>query len=95
MEILGALGSIILIVWACATQPQRITCPRGWWLPEGVRPSGAFTCRPSPIGGEYRDARGILHDQSTQPAGMIVGQVWCEPPSMPVIATDGRTVLCR
>jgi hypothetical protein len=95
LEVLGTLGTIVLFLWVFATTPQRTSCPPHWWIPEGVRTTGAFVCKRSPVGDDHRDANGILHDDSVQPDGTLDGHVWCEAPSRPVIATDGRTVLCR
>lgn len=95
LEVVVTLGAIVAFLWVVATSPTRTECPKGWWIPEGVRASGSFTCKRSPVGDDYRDAGGILRDRSVMPEGSLAGHVWCEPPARPVIANDGRTVLCR
>lgn len=95
IEALSLIGSMLLIMWACATHQQRFACPRGWWLPEGVRDTGEFTCRPAPVGVEFRNQRGVLVDRSVQPAGALQDRVWCTGGSIPVQGDDGRTVSCQ
>lgn len=46
-EVLGTLFAIVAFCWGIATHPTRATCPSGWAV-EGVRPSGASRCVPSP-----------------------------------------------
>lgn len=99
MEMIGtlitALGGIACFAWACATTPQTATCPTGWWIPEGVRRTGDFVCRPSPVGDTQRTPAGILVDHSVQPAGELRRHVTCGARAVPIIISDGRTVSCR
>jgi hypothetical protein len=89
------VSSAICIAWACATYHPREVCPPGWWIPEGVRRTGEFVCRPAPRGVTERDHRGVLVDHSSQPAGELEMHVTCGGTSVPVIDADGRTVSCR
>ena len=95
IEALGTVGSMLLLLWACATHQQHFTCAPGWWLPEGVRRDGDFACRRVPVGPELRDGRGVLIDRSEQPDGIVESRVYCTGGSVPVIGDDGRTVSCQ
>ena len=92
IETLAALFSVVVLCWSMATHPTQRRCPDGWWLPEGVRRSGAFVCRPSPIGGDDD----VLTGKSTgvQPPGAIRGRVYCTGGSVPIVRYDGLTVGC-
>jgi hypothetical protein len=94
-DALGCVVSIFVLGWALTTSPHRFQCPTGWWLPEGVRSSGAFTCRPTPIGDDSRNSTGYLIDHSIERHGFIEGQIYCPPDELVVIGDDGRTVSCH
>lgn len=95
VTIVGLLISAVVIAWTCAMYHPRESCPVGQWIPEGVRRTGEFTCRPVPRGQTERNRNGILIDQSIQPAGELEKHVICGGVSVPVIEADGRTVSCR
>jgi hypothetical protein len=84
----------VVIAWMAFTHPSSAQCPRGFFA-EGIRRSGAYECKPAPIGDTVRDARGILHDNSVQPPGVIAGQLYCSPSQVPVLLDDGRSMKCR
>lgn len=92
---MSLVSSAICIAWACATYHPREVCPIGWWIPEGVRRTGEFVCRPTPRGATERNKKGILMDRSVQPAGALERHVTCGVGAVPVIEADGRTVSCR
>jgi hypothetical protein len=92
----STLTGVACFAWACAiTPPSKAACPTGWWIPEGVRRSGDFTCRPVPVGDTERLANGRIVDHSVQPVGEREMHVICGVGAVPVIAVDGRTVSCR
>lgn len=93
MDGLTAIASLFVLAFAFVFHPRGATCPDGWWLPKGIQPSGYFVCRPTPIGDDYRDARGILRDRSVQPLGELEGRIYCEPNAIPTIV-DTRAVAC-
>lgn len=95
VEVAATLATILLFLWTIASSPREESCARGWWIPEGVRRTGEFTCRPSPRGVTERDARGILRDQSVQPPGAVRMRVYCADDEDAVALDDGRTVACR
>lgn len=86
------LSMAVMLVWL-AMRPQHINCPTRWWVPEGIRRSGDFVCRPPLTGDDARDARGILRDHSKQPPGFIAMRVYCPPNSIPTLIGPG-TGLC-
>jgi hypothetical protein len=85
---------LILFVAGVATlllHPKRFECPRGWWLPEGVRRSGDFVCRPDLVGGV--DDRPGGADHSIEPFGLVVGRVFCNAGTVPIVV-GSRIVTC-
>lgn len=92
---MSLFGSAVCFAWVIASHQPREACAIGWWIPEGVRRSGEFVCRPAPRGDTERTKAGILIDHSVQPAGEIHKHVICGGIAVPVIETDGRTVSCR
>lgn len=86
------LGVVCTLCAMFMIKPQHASCPPGWWLPEGIRRSGVYVCRPTPIGDTVRVGKAIV-DQSVQPTGYVVGQIFCEPNAIPTIV-DTRSVAC-
>ena len=93
--VLSLAGSAVCFAWVIVMHQPREACDVGWWIPEGVRRSGEFVCRPAPRGDTERTARGVLIDHSIQPAGEIHKHVICGGVAVPVIENYGRTVVCR
>jgi len=88
----GLLSGLVLM-FGFMVRPVRISCPHGWWIPEGVRrANGEFACRPKPVGGDERLPNGHLVDHSVQPDGHLYMRVYCEPNAIPTIVDT--TVLC-
>jgi len=94
VEVLSTIASIVLMLWACATMPTYVQCPKGFWIPDRVT-DGVVRCRRSPVGPDGRNARGILVDYSVEPPGEIASQVYCTGGSVPIRGDDGRTVSCQ
>ena len=90
--ILIVLNIIVLLCIAFA-RPKTATCPQGWWLPEGLRRTGEFVCRPQAIGGDDD----VLTGRSTaiQPSGELHGRIYCTNGTEPIIRRDGVTVGCQ
>ncbi len=78
---LFALITLAIIVITSIAEPRRVRCPSGWYA-EGVRPSGATTCRRAPI------------NDITPPTGAIDALVYCTGGSLPIVI-DHRTVGCN
>jgi len=91
-EILCYLLSALVLCLAFFTRPTHAACPHGWWMPEGVRRTGEFVCRPVPVGDDVRTPRGILVDHSVQPDGHVYLRVYCQPNAIPTIVDT--TVFC-
>ena len=89
-EVFYALVTVLVIAALSLTRPTRARCPAGW-LHEGVRPSGAFACKPALVGGERDPAGGI--DTAYQPPGELGGRVYCTGGAVPIVV-DYRTVGC-
>lgn len=87
-------GSALVLLVASVTHPRSAKCPPGWALLTGIRESGRFACYPPAIGDDYRDARGIVHDDSYQPPGELDGQIYCTGGTRPIVV-DYRTVGCQ
>jgi len=89
-----AILSTILIAWSCVSRPTTGACAKGWWLPNGIRENGVYACERVPVGGEHRDERGILHDDSIQQPGKLAGRIYCTGGSVPIITSE-RAVGCQ
>jgi hypothetical protein len=87
-----ALASLCVYLWALATHPTHMRCPPGWWLPEGARGRVA-RCRPSPVGVDTRDARGVLVDRTVQPPGEIDVPLYCTGGA--TLRQDGVKAWCQ
>lgn len=90
---LGALVSVVLLLWSMALKPDRLTCPPGWYLMDGVRRDGSFSCQRPPIGGDEDVYTG--HDSAVDQPGVLRSRVHCTGGARPVIWHDGRTVGCQ
>jgi hypothetical protein len=84
-EIATALLSALLLTFAFFCRPTHSACPHGWWIPEGIRRDGNFTCQPAPIGDTIRDSRGIIRDTSITQPGHIRLRLYCPENAIPTI----------
>ena len=91
-DALTALARIATMLLALVAHPPVTRCPPGFWLSTGVRRDGRFVCTRVPVGDDYRDARGIVHDDSVVPPGIVEGWAWCGI-ARPIVV-DYRTVGC-
>lgn len=89
--IFAVLTAIVFVI-AAFSRPTHARCPRGWWLPEGIRRSGEFTCRPAPVGGDDDALTG--RDTATQSPAELSGQIYCTGGAVPVVNGD-RVVGCQ
>lgn len=64
-------------------------CPHGWWV-NGVRPTGAYECRRSPV----RDSACRTECADGTPQDALYGQVRCRNGQVAVVI-DYRRVACR
>lgn len=94
IETLCSLVTVVVLCVTMALQPSRARCPEGWYV-EGVRRSGAFTCKRKLIGGEH-DSPGI-EDTAVQPPGELSGRIYCTGGATPIFVYDrtARTVGCQ
>lgn len=81
-----ALIGILIVAAAAVFQPTRCWCPHGWYV-NGVRPSGSFECRRSPM----VDASSAAEVNDGTPDWILPGTVYCAHP----IVLDERTVGCQ
>lgn len=91
MSILIIIAALLLQSWDWIFKPRSVTCPQGWYV-NGVRPSGATQCLPSPPPncGEPRPP----HDQPCPEAAVeIPRRVYCEDNEQPLVV-DERSVRC-
>lgn len=86
--------SLLVFFVAGITRPTRARCPRGWWLPEGVRPSGVYECAPIRPARWVRTRRGGWIDASSDAASGFEGEIYCTGGAVPVVV-DGVAVSCE
>ena len=91
-EILFALVTAVIVVAVTIARPTKATCPAGWYLETGIKPSGVFRCAPDVIGGINDPAGGI--DTAVQPPGAIMSRIWCTNGTMPIVVNH-TTVGCQ
>lgn len=84
--------SILVMLIAFVMHPHRAKCPRGFWM-NGVRPTGEFQCRRTPVGDDIRMPNGHVVDHSIQPPGVLDGRIFCAGGDPRVI--DDTTVACH
>lgn len=89
-----AFLSVCLLVFTFVAARDHGRCPNGFWLSTGVRVDGRYACTRLPVGDDYRDARGIVHDDSVVPPGEVDGMVRCTGGARPIVV-DFRTVGCQ
>lgn len=92
--ILRALLSTALLAYACITRPSRARCPVGWYVGNGVRPSGVFECVESPPRGEYDCSADRVCPQPVSDAAEVEGRVYCTSGHVPVVVNE-RVVSCQ
>ncbi len=94
IEILTSIASIVCLLWAMATHPTKAQCPKGWWLPYGVRETGEYRCLPVSVGGDDDVLTG--KDTGYQPLGEIRSRIYCTGGTRPIIdQRTGRGVGCQ
>lgn len=76
-----------MIAMLIACLAQSFTCPRGSWLSNGVRPSGAFDCVAWSSADFDRDDTHVVRVEPHR--------VFCRRGAVPILELDGRTVRCR
>ena len=90
-----AVLSVILMLCALVIRPTQAQCPRGMWL-EGVRPDGAFDCRPNVLGNPEHDGTFHQPDDGVLPPGQLQGRIYCTGGTRPIVRpVDSRTVGCQ
>lgn len=92
-ETLYAALTLVLQVLAMLVTPARATCPSGHYV-NGIRPSGAFSCLPTPVGDPEYDGTYGKPDRSVQPPGELESRIYCTGGTHPVVR-DHRTVGCQ
>jgi hypothetical protein len=90
-----AIVSVLTILVCCALQPTHARCPRGWYLDDGVRRSGVYTCGRDLVGDPNRDGTYGRPDISVKPPGEIWGRIYCTGGSHPIVSDDNVTVGCQ
>ncbi len=88
------LASAALRLYCAVMRPRALECPRGFWLPTGIRPSGDFACAPLVTGDPARDGAGGSRDDSVQPEGELAGAIYCVSGERAIVVDD-RHVECR
>jgi hypothetical protein len=91
--IVRALLSTALLVVSCMTRPSRSRCPDGWYVGNGVRPSGRFECVQAPARGEYDCSADRVCPQPKQDAAEVAGQIVCTGGATPIVS-DSMNVGC-
>lgn len=81
--------SLLVLGAGALCRPHLARCPVGWYDYDGVRPSGEFTCAPTPVGPDWEP---MQPDRGSQPTPRLVGRVYCDGRALADV--DGRTVLC-
>lgn len=76
-----------IIAIAAVADPRRANCPAGWHV-EGVRPSGATTCRRAP---QIDTAEDDAHPEPDPAYGIAIH---CTGGTSPIVV-DERTVGCQ
>ncbi len=94
IEIMLAFASLFLLCAAMIARPNSARCPRTFY-DEGIRPSGEYTCRRTPIGGDHRNSRGVLIDDSFEPRGALHSRIYCTGGTRPIANDDGVSVGCQ
>jgi len=95
IDTIGALiATLAMLLAIVLNPPHRAHCPRGFVLNTGIRRSGAFQCTRVPVGGDHRDSRGIIIDDSFVPPGEVDGWIYCTNGQEPIVV-DARTVGCQ
>lgn len=89
--IASLLATIVLMLASIAAQPTHVTCPSGWWLPEGAR-GGVARCRQRPTGDALPSKRGFLVDVGIDPPGEIRARLACRPED---VRQDGVSAWCK
>lgn len=90
MEIILALASEVLLLWAMATHPIRGHCPKAWYV-EGVQPAGDYACVKTPARNVCDTKAGCAGDEPRDPR--LRSRIYCTGGSVPVVVDD-RTVGC-
>jgi hypothetical protein len=88
--VLALLASVVLMASSMLAHPERVTCPHGWWLPNGAR-GGLVVCRPVPTGDATPSARGFLVDVGIDPPGEIRARLACDGER---VRQDGVSAWC-
>jgi hypothetical protein len=93
VTLISLLLSELLLCWSMLAHPRAARCPDGWWLRDGIRRDGSFSCRRPPLGGDDD----VLTGRSTavdQP-GELRARIYCTGGAVPIVREDGRTVGCQ
>jgi hypothetical protein len=94
VDLVAAVGTVVLLCCSMASKPQRAWCLRGYDLRTGVRPTGQFECWPQPVGDPDWDGVYMRPDRSRQPDGVLRGRIWCTNGDRAIVV-DERTVGCQ
>jgi hypothetical protein len=81
------LASLAVRAIVSVTRPSSATCPPRWWLGEGVRRSGEYTCRLDTDRTEWPPIDG-------RPAAELRGRIYCAAGEQPLVINE-RHVACR
>ena len=91
-DMLRCAVSALVLVLSCLGHPRHGRCPARYYV-TGIRPSGAFSCRPEPVGDPDHDGVWGRPDVSVQPPGEYRAQIYCTGGAHPIVV-DQRTVGC-
>ena len=91
-EIGSALLTRVLLCLAFVLQPHHATCPDRWYA-EGIRPNGAFTCRPV-LGDPTQDLEDAHNRINIADPRAVTSQIYCTGGAHPIVVGP-RTVGCQ
>jgi hypothetical protein len=92
-SVLCLIITLALLCWTIAAHPSGAQCPPRWYV-NGVRPSGAYECRPAVTADPDNDGTWGHRDVTPYDPAVIRGQIYCEAGTRSVVI-DERTVACR
>ena len=88
------LLTLAVLAMVTIARPTHARCPDGWWLSEGVRETGEYSCVRRAAEQLERTPHGGWIDVSEQPPGKIESRVYCTG-GMRAVTVDGVDVGCQ